>query len=431
MKGSDDNGRVLSADFPRVEFSEHRLDNGLVVLLHPDKRAPLIHLTIHYRVGSSYEEPGYSGFAHLFEHLMFQGSENLEKNEHGRLVDEAGGQWNATTNKDRTNYYETLPSNCLDLGLWLEADRMRALRITEESFENQRQTVLEERKQSYENRPYGSAFLRFDALAYRNWAYGHSVIGDVEDLRVARLEDAVAFHDRHYGPDNAILALSGDFVPAEALNRITRYFEPIPPRGVPAAPDLSEPPQTQERMETVQDSLAVLPAVYMGYHMSEGGSADHYALAVAANALAQGASSRLPKLLTYEKNWVTTVTAGPNNYRGPELFGITFVTRRGMDVDKVVRVILDQVDRLCGEEITTEEIDKARHQFSFRLASLRRKQATIAESLARFAVYHGRAEAMNEELGRFLAITPKQVLDAAQRTFCPDNRTILKVEPKA
>ena len=203
---------------PLIRFRQEKLKNGLDVILHSDNRVPLVHVTLHYRVGSSYEQPGKSGLAHLFEHMMFQGSENVGKAEHGRQVDSVGGRWNASTSKDRTNYFETVPSNALELALWLEADRMRSLEVTSENFENQRQTVIEEKKQSYDNRPYGAALLRFDDLAYQNWAYAHPIIGSVDDLRKTSVEDAVTFHRSHYGPDNATLVVAGDILEEEALH---------------------------------------------------------------------------------------------------------------------------------------------------------------------------------------------------------------------
>jgi predicted Zn-dependent peptidase len=221
-----------------IDFTEHPLSNGLRVILYRDNRIPLAHVSLHYWVGSSYEQRGQSGLAHLFEHMMFEGSENVAKNEHARLLDAAGGSWNASTSKDRTNYYATVPSNFLDLALWLEADRMRSLRITPENFENQRQTVIEEKKQSYDNRPYGRAQLRFDELAYANWSYGHPVIGDVEDLKQLTLEQAVAFHQKFYGPGNAVLVVAGDINEAEALAKIEQYFLPIADRTDNIRPDL-------------------------------------------------------------------------------------------------------------------------------------------------------------------------------------------------
>ncbi|HXK61875.1 MAG TPA: pitrilysin family protein, partial [Acidobacteriota bacterium] len=263
-----------------IEFTEHKLPNGLRVILYRDNRVPLVHVSLHYRVGSSYEQRGRSGLAHLFEHLMFEGSENVAKNEHGRLLDAAGGSWNASTSKDRTNYYSTVPSNYLDLALWLEADRMRSVRITPENFENQRQTVIEEKKQSYDNRPYGRAHLRFDELAYSNWAYGHPIIGEDEDLRQLTLDQALDFYQRFYGPGNAVLVVAGDIHEDEALSRIEHYFSPIPDRTAPVEPDLSERIQDQEKREVHRDALAVLPAIMLGFHMPEYGTSDFYALSM-------------------------------------------------------------------------------------------------------------------------------------------------------
>ncbi len=417
---------------PEIQFSEHRLTNGLDVLLHRDTTAPLVHLTVHYRVGSSYEAPGNSGFAHLFEHMMFQGSANVPANEHGRLVDAAGGRWNATTSKDRTNYFETLPSSGLSLGLWLEADRMRWLSVTEENFENQRQTVLEEKKQSYDNRPYGVSFLRFDELCYTNWAYGHPVIGSETDLLKAGLDDIREFHRRFYQPSNATLVLAGDFETDEALGEIDRYFGTAPsnrPRATP--PDLREPPQTTARHEVVVDDLAALASIQMGYHMPATGEPDSYALTMLALALATGDSSRLRHLLMHERNLVTSLSVSPNGYQGTQVFAIWMQLQKGVEPDLVISLVTDELARLAQEPLTAEEMEKARNQALFRLLERRRTVAGVAELLARFALIFDDPGRVNLESDAFLGVQPEDVQRAAGRTFLPEKRNVLVTIPSS
>lgn len=414
---------------PRIDFQEHRLSNGLQVLLHRDNRVPLVHVTLHYRVGSSYERPGLSGFAHLFEHMMFQGSENVGKFQHGRHVDSAGGSWNATTNKDRTNYFETVPSHYLELALWLEADRMRSLKVTPENFENQRQTVIEEKKQSYDNRPYGLAYLKFDALAYANWAYGHPIIGSVEDLQQAGWEDAWRFHQTYYGPARAVLVLGGDIAEDEALEKIRRHFESIPDQGNAADPHLDEPEQTAEKFEAMQDPLAPLAAVSMGFHMSALGQPDYYALSILAIVLGHGESSRLYRRLIYENNWITSLSVGPNQYKGPELFNVWFQIQSGVEVKKVLQVLDEELRKVQEEEITRQELEKARNQIAFFCVNRLTTVAGVGEWLARYAVYFNDPHLINKEWDRFMSVTPDGILQAARQTFQPPQRTTIVVEP--
>lgn len=414
---------------PKIEFESHRLKNGLCTLLHSDNRVPLVHITIHYRVGSSYEEPGRSGLAHLFEHMMFQGSENVAKNEHGRLIDEAGGSWNASTNKDRTNYFESLPAHCLELGLWLEADRMRSLAVTEENFENQRKTVIEEKKQSYDNRPYGLAFLRFDEIAYKNWAYAHSIIGEVDDLEKAQIAEAVEFHRNHYGPDNAVLVLSGDFKCAEALALVERHFGPIGHQTSITRPDLTEKPATAETEELVHDPLAPLDAVWMGYRMPPLGSADHYALSILALVLSEGESSRIYRELVYKKNWITGLSSGPNGYKGPQIFRLWFMVQKQAESDKALRAVDEELLKVMSERVADSELEKARNHFTYRYVMSQNRIASVAETLARYAIYHDDPGAANHDLDRFLSVSSSDMLEAAQRTFRAANRTVLRVAP--
>ena len=413
---------------PSIEFQQHRLENGLQVLLHRDQRVPLVHLTLHYRVGSSYETPGRSGFAHLFEHMMFQGSENIPKNEHGRLIDSAGGVWNASTNKDRTNYFETVPTHYLDLGLWLEAERMRSLQVSRENFENQRQTVIEEKKQSYDNRPYGPGHLRFDELAYQNWAYGHPVIGSVEDLEKASLEDAQEFHQTYYGPDNAVLVLSGDLDDG-VMEKVHRFFGPIDIQTSAAPPDLEEPEQKEEKRELLEDSLAVLPLVGIGYHMPPIGSPEYYALSMLALILAFGDSSRLNQNLLYQRNWITQLFAGPNEYKGPQLFNLWFQPQAEVAPEKVLAELDAELERVGVDMVSDQELEKARNQTAHGFVGRLNTNSQIGESLARCSIYFDDPEMINQELNHYLEVTPEAMRAAALRIFRRENRCVLQVMP--
>ena len=413
-----------------INFSEHRLSNGLQVILYPDNRIPLVHVSLHYRVGSSYEQRGQSGLAHLFEHMMFEGSENVAKNEHGRLLDAAGGSWNASTSKDRTNYYATVPSNYLELALWLEADRMRSLRITPENFENQRQTVIEEKKQSYDNRPYGRAHLRFDELAYANWAYGHPVIGDVEDLKELTLEQSVAFHRRFYGPGNVVLVVAGDVTEVDALAKIEKYFSPIADGTDGFRPDLAEPAQEREKKELHRDVLAALPAMMLGFHMPEYGSRDHYALAILSLILTQGESSRLYRKMIYDNNWVTSIYSGPNQYKGPQLFTVWCQMQDGNPPERIQTELMAELRSLGQRAVSEEELEKARNNINHAFLTRLTRVSQIGEALANYAVFLDDPGAINTELDRFFQIGAQDIQAAADRIFTVENQTAIFVLPQ-
>src|SRR6266550_7313540 len=276
-----------------VAFKEFRLKNGLRVLLAEDHSAPTYSICLTYNVGSRDERPGRTGFAHLFEHMLFQGSANVGKGEHFILIQNNGGSANGTTNMDRTNYFETLPANQLELGIFLEADRMSAAAITQANFDNQRLTVQEERRQSYDNRPYGKTYEAIIGLAYDNFAYQHSTIGSMDDLNAATVADAEAFSKTYYAPNNAVLALVGDFKTEVALGLIEKYFEKIPAHTPPRPPDMTEPEKKGERRKVIDDGFARTPRLDIVYKIPPGNTPDWYALDVLGNLLSNGVSSRL------------------------------------------------------------------------------------------------------------------------------------------
>src|SRR5436190_16426833 len=294
-----------SAHSINVNLKETRLANGLRVITVEDHSAPVIAIDITYQVGSRNERQGRTGFAHLFEHMMYKGSENVGTGEHFYLVFNNGGTMNGTTNEDRTTYFEALPANQLDLALFLEADRMRSLVINKANLDNQRNAVQEERRLGVDNQPYGQSGEIQQGLIYDNFAYKHTVIGSMDDLNGATVEDVAGFFKMYYAPNNAVLTLVGDFKTAEALKKIKANYESIPQQPDPPAVDMTEPAQTAERRATVEDALARLPQVDIGFKAVPGNTADFYALQVLSAALQSGQSSRLYQALVKDKQMVT------------------------------------------------------------------------------------------------------------------------------
>src|SRR5208282_4637518 len=262
--------RADQPKLPRVEFSDQKIANGLRVIISVDRTAPVFGISVTYNVGSRNERPGRTGFAHLFEHMMFQGSENVGKGEHFIQVLNNGGGMNGTTNEDRTTYFEELPKNQLDLGLFLESDRMRSLSITQANLDNQRNAVQEERRQGIDNQPYGRAELDIDNLSFDNFAYKHSTIGSMSDLNAASIQDVANFFRIYYAPSNAVLTLVGDFDPDDALAKVNKYFGTIPAQLPPPKVDLAEETHYGERRETIYDPLARLPLIFFAYRFPPG-----------------------------------------------------------------------------------------------------------------------------------------------------------------
>lgn len=406
------------------------LGNGLRVVMSPDDSIPTVAIAVYYDVGSRNEEQGRSGFAHLFEHMMFQGSANVGKGEHFRLVMNRGGSMNGTTSVDRTNYFETLPSNELALGLWLEADRMESLAVTAENFENQRQTVMEERRQSYENRPYMLSMLRINELAYGDyWPYAHSTIGDMQDLQNAPLEAVQEFFDTYYAPNNAVLTIVGDFEPEEAMELVRRYFGDIEPSVVPHydPPELS--PQTRERTDTMLDPNAELPAFHIAYHIPPMRHEDHYPLELLAIALGDGDSSRLYQKLVKDRPVLQEIHVSTDDRRGPDLFSFWAILASGHTGEEAREVIYEELQDIAQNGLSERELEKAKNRvrssFVFELQS----NLDRALRLSEYELYWGNAELLRDELDRYTAVTSEDVQRVARQYFESTNRTVLDVLP--
>ena len=415
-----------------LPIERHTLENGLRVVLSPDRTIPTVGIAVYYDVGSRNEVRGRSGFAHLFEHMMFQGSANVRKGQHFSLIMNRGGEMNGTTSTDRTNYFETLPSNELALGLWLEADRMRSLAITEENFENQRQTVKEERRQSYDNRPYMSSMLRINELAYGDyWPYAHSTIGDMADLDAAPLEAVQNFFDRYYAPNNAVLSISGDFTTEDALRAVRQVFETIPRGEVPSYDPPAIQPQTGERTEQLLDPLAQLPAFHIAYHIPPSRSEDHYALELLAIVLGDGESSRLYRRLVKEDEVLQQIHVGTDDRRGPDLFSVWAIVAGDQSADAARTVIFEELSKASEGDITARELEKAKNRVASSFVFGMQSNLSRAMRLAEFELYYGDANLLRDELSRYLSVTLEDVQRVAGRYFEATNRTVLDVVPAA
>ena len=409
-----------------------RLPNGLRVVMTPDASVPTVAVVVYYDVGSRNEAKGSSGFAHLFEHMMFQGSANVGKGEHFILVMNRGGSMNGTTSHDRTNYYETLPSNELELALWLEADRMRSLAITQENFENQRQTVMEERRQSYDNRPYMRSMLRVNELAYGDYfPYAHSTIGDMQDLINAPLSAVQQFFDAYYAPNNAVLGIAGDFDPAKAMELVKKLFGDIASRPTPPFDPPALQPQTAEKVETMQDPLAELPAFHINYHIPPEREPDHYPLDMLAIVLGDGESSRLYQKLVKGQELVQEIDVATDGRRGPDLFSIWSIMAPGKKAEDARKVIYAELESIAKKGITDRELEKAKNRIRSSFVMSLQSNVQRAMRLAEFEMYWGDANLLNTEADRYLAVTAADVQRVAKQYFTPQNRVVLDVVPAA
>ncbi len=421
---------VSSAFGQTVDFKEFRLRNGLRVILAEDHSAPTYSISVTYNVGSRDERPGRSGFAHLFEHMMFQGSENVGKGEHFLTVLNNGGNMNGTTSQDRTNYFESLPANQLEVGLFLEADRMRSLAINQPNLDNQRATVQEERRSSYDNQPYGKVQEAILDTVYENYAYKHSTIGSMEDLNAATLKDVEDFFRIYYAPNNAVLAMVGDFKTDETLAKIRKYFEDIPSQTAPPVPDMTEPKQAAERRKTLEDPLAQFPRLDIVYKIPPGNTPDWYALSVASRIMTNGQSSRLYQKLVRGLEVVTNVNAFAQERRGPSLFSIGLVLRPGKDPAEVEKLIYEEIERIKAEPVTDLEMEKIR--MSFRRSDVEQLSGTLGRAvrLGQYAVFYNDPGLINAYGQKFRAVTKEQIQRAARTYLTDANRTVILTVPR-
>ena len=421
----------MSATFtlPHVEIEEFALANGLRVVLCEEHSVPVVSVAVYYDVGSRNEREGRTGFAHLFEHMMFQGSENVPKAAHFQYIFNAGGTMNGTTSTERTNYFETLPANQLPLALWLESDRMRSLKVTQENLDNQRNAVQEEKRLNYDNRPYSNAFLRLNELIFKNPANAHSTIGSMEDLDAASVEDVREFFRIYYAPNNAVLAIVGDFDSQEARALVEKYFATIPRQPAPPPVDVNEPPEVAARFESYPDRFAQLPALMLGWKAPARREADFYALVLASDLLLEGESSRLYQKLVKGDESVVAVQGGMGERRGPSSLYLFAIPKPGRTTAEIRASIQREIAQLAAEGPSAEEMEKLRNNLLN--DSVRGRQSTMycAQRLAEYALYDGDPHLFNTDLDHYLAVTPAEIKRAAAQYLATDNYTLIEVIP--
>lgn len=412
-----------------LDIEEFRLENGLRVVLNRDMSAPVVAIAVYYDVGSRNEREDRTGFAHLFEHMMFQGSDNVPKAGHFQYIMKAGGTMNGTTSSERTNYFETLPANQLPLGLWLESDRMRSLAVTQENLDNQREAVKEEKRLRYDNQPYGQIFDLINSMIYKNFANAHSTIGSMEHLDAASVEDVQEFFRIYYAPNNAVLVLSGAFDPDEAKRLVDTYFGDIPSQPLPPTLDVSEPPEVADDYREWEDKLAPFPAFLLGWKIPQRRSPESHALYLAGKLLYDGDSSRLYQKLVKGEESVIQLFGFTDERRGPSSIFVGAIPKPEMDLSRIRETIMQEIRDLALHGPTPDEMQKLHNQLFNDAVRMRQSAMSRAQQIAEFALYDGEPALINQELEELLAITPDAIRDAVAKYLNTDNRALLDIVP--
>jgi zinc protease len=412
-----------------LTIEQYSLGNGLRIVLNPDNAVPVVSLAVYYNVGSRNEREGRTGFAHLFEHMMFQGSENVPKAGHFQHIMKVGGTMNGTTSSERTNYYETLPADQLPMGLWLESDRMRSLAVTQENLDNQREAVKEEKRLRYDNQPYGQIFDLINEMIYKNFANAHSTIGSMDHLDDATVEDVQEFFRIYYAPNNAVLVLSGSFDVAQAKELIETYFGDIPSQPLPPELDVSEPPEVASTYKEWEDKLAPFPAFLIGWKIPQRRTPEFYALYLAGKILYDGDSSRLYQKLVKGEESVIQLFGFTDERRGPSSIFVGAIPKPDRDLSKIRETIMHEIHELATHGPTAEEMEKINNQLVNDSVRTRQSSLGRAQQLAEFALYDGDPTLINKELDDLLAVTADQIQAAAAKYLATENRALLDVVP--
>ncbi|MFY0687472.1 MAG: insulinase family protein [Cyclobacteriaceae bacterium] len=434
---TEEKQEVVSFQVP-VEY--YKLENGLKVILSQDKTSPTVVIAAYYNIGFRIEPQDRTGFAHLFEHMMFQGSQNLGKMEFIKLVQQNGGILNGSTRFDFTNYFEIVPSHKLATMLWAEADRMKGLAITQDNLTNQQGVVKNEVKVNVLNQPYGGfPWLDMPQYANENWFNAHNFYGDLEDLDAATLEDVQSFFDTYYAPNNAALSVVGDFEIEDAKQWIEQYFGGIPAAEIPPLPDISEEPQTAEKRFEKEDKLANKPAIALAYQMPKRNSKDYYAMGLLDQILVQGDNSLMTKALVKDKGYTANVQGGINylgnmfNYKGPMLFMYHFIYDNGVEADTILQTIDGVMSDLQSTGVTQEMLDQALVKIR---SSLYDDLGGFfgfgrADLLCSFALFDDDPNRINAIEAEFKKLTVADLNNTLKKVIVPTNRTILTLKPLA
>jgi predicted Zn-dependent peptidase len=425
--------RAATVHFP-VEY--YKLPNGLRVTLSEDHTAPVVTVAVYYKIGFRVEPKDRTGFAHLFEHMMFQGSKNLGKMEFIRLVQSNGGVLNGSTRFDFTNYFETLPSNKLQTALWAEADRMRGLAITEDNLKNQKGVVSNEVKVNVLNQPYGGfPWLTMPQVANTNYYNAHNFYGDLKDIDAATLTDVQDFFKTYYAPNNAALTVVGDFSPVEAKQWVETYFAAIPSHEQPASADLTEPRQEKEKKVTQQDKLATRPALAFAYHMPDRNTPEYYAMGLLDEILLQGDDSLLRQELVQKRALTGRVEGGINllgnmfDYNGPMLWMAYLFHDSNTSEDQIMQAVDAVINEVREDGVSADQLDRARVKLRSDFYDAVDSGFGRADLLASFALFDDRPQRINELEQHFASVTPALVKKTATEYLRPTNRTVLAVVP--
>jgi zinc protease len=427
---------ALGADI-KVPFEKYTLKNGMRVILSQDNSVPVVAVYMLYNVGARSEEKGRTGFAHLFEHMMFQGSANAPKGVHFQTVEANGGSLNGSTHPDFTDYFEILPSNKLAVGLWLESDRMRSLAITDANLTNQKEAVKEEKRLSFDNRPYNTAIIDvWPTLAFQNWQSSHSLIGSYEDLNAASVADVAKFFKTYYAPNNAVLCVVGDIRSAEAKKWIETYFADISSQPQPQHPDLAEPEKFIPRSEVYKDPLARVPAVLMGWPGPTRRSADYNAMVMADVLFTGGDSSRFQLDLVKGKQSVLSYEANPgwpfsgaSDYKAPALYAMDLLYNPKFSGKEIVDQVQEEIAKVQKDGVDPKELDRART--FFRASRMKELQSALTRAtlLAQYEMFDNNPALITSELDAFLAVTPAQIQATVKKYLIPEKRVVLEIQP--
>jgi zinc protease len=413
----------------KLQYQMMTLPNGLTVVLEEDHSTPIVHLQLWYHVGSKNEKPGRTGFAHLFEHLMFKGSRNVQPEAHTSMVSSVGGQSNAYTTDDETVFWETAPAQYLPMILWLESDRMATLRVDKETFTSEREVVKEERRMRVDNQPYGRLNEIIYDQAFTVHPYKHPTIGSMADLEAATIEDVQDFYHTYYVPSNATLVLVGDFDTPQALQLVNQYMGRVPKAAKPVPRDIpQEPAQTKEKRATVEVPVP-LPAVVVAYHITRDGNPDSYPLHIVGKVLSDGQSSRIYKKLVYDKQMAVAAFGTANLIEDPNLFYAVAIVSPGHTTEEVANALIAEVERLKTEPITDHELQRTKNQFARDYVLGRESNQQKALQLAHAVVIHSDIKTADGEFDIFQNISIADVQRVARTYFRPENRMVLTIMP--
>jgi zinc protease len=423
-----------------VPVTYYKLPNGLRVILSPDSSAPTVATAVYYRIGFRIEPKDRTGFAHLFEHMMFQGSQNLGKMEFVKLVEQNGGILNGSTRFDFTNYFEILPANKLETALWAEADRMKGLAVTDENLKNQQGVVGNEVKVNVLNRPYGGfPWLWMPQYANQNWYNAHNFYGDLQDIEAAKLEEVQSFFKTYYAPNNAALAIVGDFDPQQAKAYVEKYFAAIPKAKIPPVPDLSEPKQEKERIVSRTDALATRPGLAFAYHVPERNTPEYYAMGLLDQLLVTGNDSLLYQELVKKRGYAGSVSGGINelgnmfNYDGPMLWTVSLIHDPNVTSEQIMSAVDSVIEPLRSKEIDQSLLKRSMTKLRSSLYDSMTEFAGFgrADLLASFALFDDNPEEINSLEAKFREVTPELISKTAATYLARTNRTVLRLEPGA